>query len=163
MSPQALIWTVAAVATAGVIVRPFNWPEAVWAATGAALLVLSGLLSPADALAGVAPPKCASPRPAARALPRRAGLIWRTAQHMVSRLPPCGGRDIAPKSVCGLSGARSCSSSMQRSGYFSKAHDVRNPADYEGQTEVDGQLPKELIHCAMQPQKAVLALDPPPD
>lgn len=54
MSPHAIIWTVAAVATAGVIVRPFDWPEAVWAMTGAALLVLSGLLSPGDALAGVA-------------------------------------------------------------------------------------------------------------
>lgn len=54
MSSQTLIWTVAAVATAGVIIRPFYWPEAVWAVTGAALLVLSGLLSPGDALAGVA-------------------------------------------------------------------------------------------------------------
>jgi arsenical pump membrane protein len=53
MSPQEIIWTIAAVATAGVIIRPFDWPEAVWAVTGAALLVLSGLLSPADALAGV--------------------------------------------------------------------------------------------------------------
>jgi arsenical pump membrane protein len=54
MSPQSIIWTVAAVATAGVIIRPFDWPEAVWAVTGAALLVLSGLISPAGALAGVA-------------------------------------------------------------------------------------------------------------
>jgi arsenical pump membrane protein len=54
MSPHAVIWTVAAVATIGVIIRPFDWPEAVWAVTGAALLVLSGLLSPADALAGIA-------------------------------------------------------------------------------------------------------------
>jgi arsenical pump membrane protein len=50
----AISWTVAAVATASVIIRPFDWPEAVWAVTGAALLVLSGLISPADALAGVA-------------------------------------------------------------------------------------------------------------
>jgi arsenical pump membrane protein len=54
MSAQAIIWIVAASATAGVIIRPFDWPEAVWAVTGAALLVLSGLLSPGDALAGVA-------------------------------------------------------------------------------------------------------------
>src|SRR5579871_4727515 len=54
MSPHTTIWTIAAVATAGVIIRPFNWPEAVWAVTGAALLVLSGLLSPGDAVAGVA-------------------------------------------------------------------------------------------------------------
>lgn len=54
MSPNAVIWTVAAVATAGVILRPFDWPQAVWAATGAALLVLSGLLPPRAALAGIA-------------------------------------------------------------------------------------------------------------
>ncbi len=47
-------WGIAAAATAGVIVRPFSWPEWVWAATGAALLVVLGLLSPADAAAGVA-------------------------------------------------------------------------------------------------------------
>jgi arsenical pump membrane protein len=54
MSPQAIIWVIAAFATAGVIIRPFNWPEAIWAVTGAALLVLSGLLSPRDALIGIA-------------------------------------------------------------------------------------------------------------
>ena len=47
-------WGIAAAATAGVIVRPFSWPEWVWAVTGAALLVVLGLLSPADAGAGVA-------------------------------------------------------------------------------------------------------------
>ena len=54
MSPHAITWTIAAVATAGVIVRPFDWPEAIWAVTGAALLVIFGLLSPGDALAGLA-------------------------------------------------------------------------------------------------------------
>jgi arsenical pump membrane protein len=54
MSPHAIIWTVAAIATAGVIIRPFDWPEAIWAVTGAALLVISGLLSPNDALIGIA-------------------------------------------------------------------------------------------------------------
>jgi arsenical pump membrane protein len=54
MSPHALIWTIAAVATAGVIIRPFDWPEAVWAVTGAALLVILGSLSPGDALIGIA-------------------------------------------------------------------------------------------------------------
>ncbi len=48
------IWGIAAAATAGVIMRPFSWPEWVWATAGAALLVLLGLLSPADAAAGVA-------------------------------------------------------------------------------------------------------------
>jgi arsenical pump membrane protein len=39
-----LSWGIAAVATAGVITRPFKWPEAVWAVAGALLLVLFGLL-----------------------------------------------------------------------------------------------------------------------
>ena len=47
-------WGIAGVATAGVIFRPFSWPEFVWAVSGAALLVALGLLSPADALSGVA-------------------------------------------------------------------------------------------------------------
>ena len=47
-------WAITAAATAGVIVRPFSWPEWVWATAGAALLVLLGLLPPADAAAGVA-------------------------------------------------------------------------------------------------------------
>nr|WP_216668767.1 arsenic transporter [Paraburkholderia xenovorans] len=37
-------WGIAAVATAGVITRPFKWPEAVWAVAGAVLLVSLGLL-----------------------------------------------------------------------------------------------------------------------
>jgi arsenical pump membrane protein len=48
------IWGIAAVAAAGVILRPFAWPEFIWAVTGALLLLILGLLSPADALAGVA-------------------------------------------------------------------------------------------------------------
>lgn len=39
-----LTWLIAAVATAGVILRPRGWPEAVWAVAGALLLVLTGLL-----------------------------------------------------------------------------------------------------------------------
>jgi len=46
-------WAIAAIATAGVITRPFSSPEFVWAAGGAALLVLLGLLSASDALTGV--------------------------------------------------------------------------------------------------------------
>jgi arsenical pump membrane protein len=52
-SPWA-IWGIAGVAAAGVILRPFAWPEFIWAVTGAVLLLVLGLLSPADALAGVA-------------------------------------------------------------------------------------------------------------
>jgi arsenical pump membrane protein len=46
-------WTIAALATGGVIVRPFSWPEWIWAVLGAAALVASGLLPVGDALAGV--------------------------------------------------------------------------------------------------------------
>jgi arsenical pump membrane protein len=53
MSPNAAIWLIAALATAGVIVRPFNWPEVAWAVAGAAILVALRLISPQDALTGV--------------------------------------------------------------------------------------------------------------
>ena len=48
MSNTLLTWTIALFAIVGVIVRPFKWPEAVWATTGAVLLVVLGLL-PLDA------------------------------------------------------------------------------------------------------------------
>ncbi len=48
-----LVWAIAGVATAGVIFRPFLWPEFVWAIAGAALLVALRLMTPADALAGM--------------------------------------------------------------------------------------------------------------
>jgi arsenical pump membrane protein len=47
------IWGIAALATAGVIVRPWRLPEATWAVLGATALVVCGLLSWHDALAGV--------------------------------------------------------------------------------------------------------------
>jgi arsenical pump membrane protein len=47
------IWAIAALATAGVLIRPFRWPEAVWAVLGAAALLLSGLLPWADAARAV--------------------------------------------------------------------------------------------------------------
>ncbi|MDO9712197.1 arsenic transporter [Paracraurococcus lichenis] len=47
-------WIIAAAATAGVILRPFAWPEWIWAVAGAALLTGLGLLSPAEALDGIA-------------------------------------------------------------------------------------------------------------
>ena len=43
MSPN-LVWPIAAAAIAGVLFRPKDWPEAVWACLGAALLVVCGLL-----------------------------------------------------------------------------------------------------------------------
>jgi hypothetical protein len=44
---------------------------------------------------------------------------------------------------------------------FAKAHNERNLAEYEGRTEVDARLLKELISYATELQKATLALDPP--
>lgn len=51
---NALIWTIAGLAIAGVLFRPKNWPEAVWACLGAVVLVLSGLLPLAAAGGAVA-------------------------------------------------------------------------------------------------------------
>jgi len=48
------VWAIAAVATAGVIFRPFFWPEFIWAIAGALLLLVLGLLSPSEALTGAA-------------------------------------------------------------------------------------------------------------
>jgi arsenical pump membrane protein len=53
MTAAQATWTIAALATAGVIVRPWRLPEATWAMLGAAALVAFGLLSWSDALAGV--------------------------------------------------------------------------------------------------------------
>jgi len=49
----ATTWGIAALATGGVIIRPWRLPEAVWAVLGAGALVGFGLLSWSDALAGV--------------------------------------------------------------------------------------------------------------
>ena len=54
MDPHVVVWTIAALATAGVVVRPFGWPEAVWAVGGALTLVVLGLLPPGRALDAVA-------------------------------------------------------------------------------------------------------------
>ncbi len=47
-------WSIAALAAAGVVARPFRLPEAVWAVAGAALLVACGLLSLSDAFGAAA-------------------------------------------------------------------------------------------------------------
>ena len=44
MTPNLATWGIAGAATLGVILRPFGWPEAVWAVLGAVLLVVLGLL-----------------------------------------------------------------------------------------------------------------------
>jgi arsenical pump membrane protein len=54
VSALAATWSIAALATWGVIVRPWQLPEAIWAVTGAALLVLSGVLPAAEAWRGIA-------------------------------------------------------------------------------------------------------------
>jgi arsenical pump membrane protein len=46
------VWGIVAAATAGVILRPFSWPEFVWAAAGAILLVVLGFPA-SDALASL--------------------------------------------------------------------------------------------------------------
>jgi arsenical pump membrane protein len=51
---DAATWAIAILATLGVLVRPWNLPEFIWAVAGAALLVLLGLLSWPDALAAAA-------------------------------------------------------------------------------------------------------------
>jgi arsenical pump membrane protein len=54
MPPEILTWAIVAIATAAVIVRPFGWPEAIWAVTGAVLLVALHLLLPQEVLTGAA-------------------------------------------------------------------------------------------------------------
>lgn len=48
-----LVWSIAAGSIAGVLFRPRDWSEAVWACLGASLLVASGLLPWGDAAAAV--------------------------------------------------------------------------------------------------------------
>jgi arsenical pump membrane protein len=48
------IWIISFLAIAGVIIRPFKIAEATWAVSGAVLLVIFGLILPADGLAGIA-------------------------------------------------------------------------------------------------------------
>jgi arsenical pump membrane protein len=47
------IWGISALATAGVMLRAFNLPEAVWAVAGAIALVCLGLLPMSSAFEGV--------------------------------------------------------------------------------------------------------------
>ena len=54
MNGTVAIWAIAALATAGVVARPWNLPEAIWAVAGALLLVAFGLLPWRDAVAGAA-------------------------------------------------------------------------------------------------------------
>src|SRR6202453_3213879 len=53
LSPITLTWVISAIAAAGVILRPFSWPEAIWAVAGAAALLVLHLIGPEVAWAGV--------------------------------------------------------------------------------------------------------------
>lgn len=48
-----IIWIIAFLSIAGVIIRPFNLPEAVWAAGGAILLIISRLILPSEGITGI--------------------------------------------------------------------------------------------------------------
>ncbi len=48
-----LVWSITAASVAGVLFRPKEWPEAVWACLGALLLVMLGLIPVPHALAAV--------------------------------------------------------------------------------------------------------------
>jgi arsenical pump membrane protein len=50
----AATWTIAAASTAGVIIRPWRIPEAVWAVAGAGILLIFGLISPTASLSAIA-------------------------------------------------------------------------------------------------------------
>jgi arsenical pump membrane protein len=39
-----VIWVISALATAGVIIRPFSWPEAIWAVLGGGVLLALHLI-----------------------------------------------------------------------------------------------------------------------
>ncbi len=54
MPPTSLaIWIITVITIAAVLVRPFKWPEALWAVAGAVLIVGLGLLPSTDALQAV--------------------------------------------------------------------------------------------------------------
>jgi arsenical pump membrane protein len=54
MATIYVTWGISALAVLGVIVRPFGWPEAVWAVAGALALLALGQIGTLDAWAGVA-------------------------------------------------------------------------------------------------------------
>jgi arsenical pump membrane protein len=47
------LWIIVALAITGILVRPFRWPEAVWAVAGAVLIVVCGLLPMGQSLQAV--------------------------------------------------------------------------------------------------------------
>jgi arsenical pump membrane protein len=53
LNPITAIWVISALATAGVIARPFSWPEAIWAVLGGGLLLALHLIGLDTAWTGV--------------------------------------------------------------------------------------------------------------
>jgi arsenical pump membrane protein len=54
MTLNIIAWVIVALAVAGVIVRPFRWPEYIWAIAGAVLVTLIGVVPFSGALAAAA-------------------------------------------------------------------------------------------------------------
>ena len=53
MTAHLIIWTIAILSVAGVIIRPYNLPEAIWVVAGSFLLLFLHLIMPLDALHGI--------------------------------------------------------------------------------------------------------------
>ena len=53
MSAVIIIWIISVLSIAGIIIRPFRWPEAIWVVAGTILLLVMHLILPSEALAGI--------------------------------------------------------------------------------------------------------------
>lgn len=53
MTPYLIIWAIAILSVAGIIMRPYNLPEALWVVMGSLLLLATHLILPVDALHGI--------------------------------------------------------------------------------------------------------------
>lgn len=54
MNPVYYTSAIAIATAAGVVLRPFRWPEAIWAVAGAVLILALGILTPAEVWSGIA-------------------------------------------------------------------------------------------------------------
>ncbi len=53
MLSHIIIWSIAILSTAGVIIRPYNLPEAIWVIAGSLLLLIMQLILPHEALLAI--------------------------------------------------------------------------------------------------------------
>src|SRR5665213_3384513 len=53
MTSHLIIWAISILSVAGVIIRPYNLPEAIWVVAGSLLLLALHLILPLDALHGI--------------------------------------------------------------------------------------------------------------